>query len=74
MSVALGRRRTDGVSYFFVLNLSNTQVNGASVALTGVGAAKGATVFNESSRSVTLSGGKLTDDFAPYALHIYVVQ
>jgi hypothetical protein len=69
-----GWRRTDGVSYFFVLNLSNTQVNGASVALMGVGAATSATVFNESSRSANLSGGKLTDDFAPYALHIYVVQ
>ena len=32
-----GWRRTDGMSYFFVLNISNTQVNGASVALTGVG-------------------------------------
>lgn len=72
-AVALGWRRTD-CRIFFVLNLSNTQVNGASVALTGVGAAASGTVFNESSRSVTLSGGKLSDDFAPYALHIYVVQ
>jgi hypothetical protein len=69
-----GWRSTNGASYFFVLNLSNTQVNGASVSLTGVGAATSATVFNESPRSVTLSAGSFTDDFGPYQLHVYTVQ
>ena len=70
-----GWRRTDGASYFFVLNLSNTQVKGASVSLKGVGAATSATVYNESPmRSVTLSGASFTDDFGPYELHVYVVN
>ena len=59
--------------YFIVLNLSDSVRNGESIALTGVGSAATASVQGEN-RSVSISGGTITDDFGPYEVHIYRVQ
>lgn len=71
--LAAGWRKTSDASYFFVLNTRSNAVAGATVRFTGIGDATNATVLKES-RSVTLAGGTLTDSFASYAVHIYVVS
>lgn len=59
--------------YFFVLNLSNTTRNSQTITLSGIGAATVATVYGEN-RSTPISGGKISDNFGPYAVHIYQVN
>ncbi|HSI37392.1 MAG: beta-galactosidase [Phycisphaerae bacterium] len=64
------RSTVDG-DYFFVLNMSNTTVDGATISLAGLPA--GITlldVFDEG-RTETLTGNQLVDSFAPYELHVY---
>jgi hypothetical protein len=68
----IGWRDTPSGKYFFVLNTTNVDQGTATVSLTGTGGASSATVHGES-RSVTISGGHVTDSFGPYALHIYLV-
>lgn len=58
-----------GKVYYFVLNFSHTATNGAHVALNGIGGL-GVDVADES-RSLLLNAGTITDNFAPYQLHIY---
>lgn len=58
--------------YFFVVNPTASAVSSASIVLGGAGGATSATVYGES-RSVTLSGAVLVDDFPPYSVHIYEV-
>jgi hypothetical protein len=64
-------RRSSGHSYFFVLNLSPTASH-QIIALSGVGSATSATVYGEN-RTVQISGGTISDNFGPYAVHIYQV-
>ncbi|HVS59049.1 MAG TPA: beta-galactosidase [Candidatus Saccharimonadales bacterium] len=65
-------RNSGGKKYAIVLNMSSTATNGAAITLSGFGSAPSASVYGES-RTVTVSGGVITDDFAAYAVHIYVL-
>ena len=65
-------RSTPSARYFFVLNLSNAARNARTITLSGIGTAASAAVLNES-RNVPIASSIITDDFAPYAVHIYVV-
>ena len=67
----VGWRDTPAAGYFIALNLSGATHNGITVSLAGVDGSR-AVVYGET-RSVAVSGGGITDNFAPYALHIYVV-
>ncbi|MEP6654059.1 MAG: hypothetical protein ABJA82_11920 [Myxococcales bacterium] len=68
----IGWRQAASGRYIIVVNTSGSTVSGASVTLTGLTGAQAASVWDES-RMVSISNGSLTDDFAPYARHIYVV-
>ncbi len=68
----VGWRSTAAYAYLLALNLSGTAQNGRAVALSGTGAVTSATVFGEA-RTVPISAAAISDDFAPYALHIYIV-
>ena len=62
-------RQFQGKMYYFVLNFSHTAANGIHVALNG---ATGLNVdVAEESRKLLISGGSITDSFAPYQLHVY---
>jgi hypothetical protein len=65
-------RSSAGHSYFFVLNLSPTAVSHQTIALSGIGSATSATVYGEN-RTVPISSNTITDNFGPYAVHIYQV-
>jgi hypothetical protein len=65
-------RSVPSARYFFVLNLSNVTRNSQTIALSGIGNATSAVVLNES-RNVPITASDITDNFGPYALHIYVV-
>ncbi|HXZ74475.1 MAG TPA: hypothetical protein VEH31_26910, partial [Streptosporangiaceae bacterium] len=65
-------RSSAGHSYFFVLNLSPRAVSHQAIALRGVGSAASATVYGEN-RTVPISGNTISDNFGPYAVHIYQV-
>lgn len=65
-------RNAPSGKYFFVLNLSSTTKSSQQITLTGIGSATTATVYGEN-RSVSIVAGKITDNFAPYAVHIYQV-
>ena len=65
-------RSSAGHSYFFVLNLSPRAVNHQTIALRGIGSATSATVYGEN-RAVKISGNAITDNFGPYAVHIYQI-
>lgn len=67
-----GWRSATSGSYFIVVNLSAAARNAQAIALSGSGAAASASVFGEG-RSVPIAAGAMHDDFAPYAVHIYVV-
>jgi hypothetical protein len=69
----IGWRQSASGRYIIVVNTSGSTVSGASVTLTGLTGAQAASVWDEA-RMVSISNGILTDDFAPYARHIYVVQ
>ena len=72
MPLDAGWRNAASGAYFIVVNVSGTAQNARSIALGGIGNAASASVYGEA-RSVTISGGSISDDFAPYAVHIYVV-
>jgi hypothetical protein len=59
-------------SYFFVLNLSPRAVDHQTIALSGIGSATSAAVYGEN-RTVQISSNTITDNFGPYAIHIYQV-
>jgi len=65
-------RSSAGHSYFFVLNLSPRAVGHQTIALSGIGSATSATVYGEH-RAVPISSNTITDNFGPYAIHIYQV-
>ena len=65
-------RSSSGQSYFFVLNLSNAAVSNRAIKLSGIGSAASATVYGEN-RTVPISKDTITDNFGPYAVHIYQV-
>ena len=65
-------RSSSGHSYFFVLNLSPQAADHQIIALRGTGSAASATVYGEN-RTVQISDGTITDNFGPYAVHIYQV-
>jgi hypothetical protein len=67
-----GWRNAPSGMYFIVVNPVATVTTASSIALTGVGAATAATVLNEN-RTVPISGGKISDGFAAFGVHIYVV-
>jgi hypothetical protein len=69
----VGWRNAPSGKYFMVLNLSASTLSGQVTSLTGTGLASSATVYGEN-RNVSISGGKITDNFGPYAVHIYQVQ
>jgi hypothetical protein len=71
--IDLGWRDTPTGKYFFAVNTGSASLSHVSIALTGIGSASSASVYSES-RSVSISGGALVDDFAPYDVHIYVVH
>jgi hypothetical protein len=55
-----------------VLNLSLQAVGHQTIALSGIGSATSATVYGEH-RTVAISNNTITDNFGPYAIHIYQV-
>ena len=65
-------RSSAGHSYFFVLNLSPRAVSHQGIRLRGIGSAASATIYGEN-RAVPISGSTITDNFGPYAIHIYQV-
>ena len=65
-------RSSSGHSYFFVLNLSPKALNHQTIALSGIGSAASATVYGEN-RTVPISSNTITDNFGPYAVHIYQI-
>ncbi|HUL25178.1 MAG TPA: hypothetical protein VLW44_05340 [Streptosporangiaceae bacterium] len=65
-------RSSSGHSYFFVLNLSDSTLNGQLIKLTGVGSATSAAVYGEN-RTVPIRASTLIDNFGPYAIHIYEI-
>lgn len=70
----VGWRNAPSGKYFFVLNLSNTQKNGQKVTLSGTGTKTSATVYGEARSESISSTHVITDDFAPYSIHIYQVK
>ena len=58
-------RTYGGKSYFIVLNMSSQTLTNQAMTLRGTGAATTATVQGEN-RSVNISGGVMSDNFAPY--------
>ena len=60
-------------SYFIVLNMSDQGRTGATITLEGVGSATTAEVHAEG-RSLPIVENTLTDDFGPYAVHIYRLE
>jgi hypothetical protein len=68
----LGRRSTASGYYIIVLNVSATAHNDRSITLVNTGSSTTAGVYGES-RNVAIVGGVISDDFGPYAVHIYVI-
>jgi hypothetical protein len=66
-------RAHGGKMYFIVLNTSGAPLSNARVRLHGVGSADSAAVQAER-RTVDVNGGVITDNFAPHAVHVYVVD
>jgi len=66
------RNATSG-GHFVVLNKSNVTLSAQSIGLSGIGSATSAVVYGED-RSIPIADGTISDDFGPYALHIYVVD
>ena len=59
--------------YFIVLNTDSVAHNSQTITLTGTGSATQATVYGES-RTVPITSGKITDNFAADTVHIYQVN
>lgn len=66
-------RSSGGDSYFFVLNLSDSTLNNQTIQLGGIGSATTATVLEEN-RAVPITNETITDNFSPYAVHIYQIR
>ena len=66
-------RMSQNEAYFIILNLSDTAKSNQSISLDGIGSVGSATVYQEN-RTVSIINGRITDNFAPYAVHIYKVQ
>jgi hypothetical protein len=66
-------RSHGGKKYFIVLNTSDRPLTKVNVRLHGVGNPDSAAVSSEK-RSVAVDNGVITDDFASYATHVYVVD
>ncbi|MGD0310823.1 MAG: RICIN domain-containing protein [Acidimicrobiales bacterium] len=71
-NLAVSTRTFGGSNYYIVLNTTDRQQNNVVISLKGTGSASEAAVYNES-RSLPVVGGTVTDNFGPYALHIYEV-
>jgi hypothetical protein len=56
----------------FRAHLSARAVSHQAIRLRGIGSAASATVYGEN-RTVPISGSTITDNFGPYAVHIYQV-
>jgi hypothetical protein len=67
-----GWRRASGAGLFIVVNPTRDRVSGASMSLTGLPKASRASVL-DSARALPIRGGRLEDDFAPLAVHLYIV-
>jgi hypothetical protein len=65
-------RSYNGKKYFIVLNQSDQAVANQAIKLRGAGAATSATVASEA-RAVQISNSTITDSFAPYEAHVYIV-
>jgi hypothetical protein len=70
--IELARRSAADGNYVFALNLSATAHSGRTISVGGIGAAATATVYGEA-RVLPIVAGVITDDFGPYAVHIYVM-
>jgi hypothetical protein len=57
-----------GINYIFASAMRNSQ----TTATFSVNAGKKVEVFGEG-RSLTIPNGKFTDDFGPYAVHLYKI-
>ncbi|HSI33041.1 MAG TPA: beta-galactosidase [Tepidisphaeraceae bacterium] len=67
----VGWRVHDGKLYVLALNFSDGPVKAVKITLAGT-TATGAQVLGEK-RDVRIDGGAITDDFGPYAVHVYRV-
>jgi hypothetical protein len=67
-----GWRSAAASSYFIVVNLSGSAQDARTITLGGSATATSANVYGEA-RSVPIVAGAMHDDFAAYAVHIYVV-
>lgn len=63
-------RTLNGEHYDFVLNMSRRALIGQTVEMPGLPAGRAVNVLNES-RSLVTQSNAVTDNFAPYQLHIY---
>lgn len=68
-----GWRNHSTGKYFFVVNLTGSTKNNQQISLNGIGSANSANVYQEN-RSVSISDNTITDNFGPYAVHIYQIQ
>jgi hypothetical protein len=66
-------RKHNGKYYYVVFNMSDRTLTGQRITLHNAGASATASVYNET-RSETISGGVITDDFGAYGVHVYVVD
>jgi hypothetical protein len=66
-------RRYQDQLYLIVVNISQEAQAATTFTLTGVAPTAPVEVLFEN-RTLTLEGGVLTDDFAPYARHVYRLQ
>ena len=64
-------RTYGGKNYFIVLNMSGNTLTNQQMTLRGT--AGTTAVVQGESRSVNITGGVITDNFAPYEAHVYVV-
>jgi len=64
----------DGQTYFIVLNTTGQTLSNQTLTMSGIDpTATSMSVYNES-RSLSIVGGSITDTFAPYQAHVYVVN
>jgi hypothetical protein len=64
-------KRRGHVDYLFAVNMENRQFQ-ANFSVADLGRAAGAVVLAES-RGVPLTDGQFSDDFQPYAVHLYAI-
>ncbi len=66
-------RSFGGKDYFIVLNQSDKTVSNQSIKLTGIAAGANSAEVRGESRNVAVAGDTITDNFAPYEAHVYVI-